>query len=139
MGDWQKETLTAMVGGIVGTPEQWEEDPVAAGAYATASIGTFFIPVVGQAGAAAKVASSLARVGVAVERLAVIAVDGSRIASGLSRTGTTLTNLSKGVAMLTGTTSTGATVRNINNTITALDDIPDLVPASLTSTPHRSN
>jgi hypothetical protein len=33
-----------MVGSIIGTPEQWKEDPVAAGTYAVLSVGTIFLP-----------------------------------------------------------------------------------------------
>jgi hypothetical protein len=62
---------------------KWKEDPVAAGTYAVLSVGTIFIPGAGAAGAGSKVASALAKTGLAVEKLAIIAKD-ARLANGLS-------------------------------------------------------
>jgi hypothetical protein len=128
--DWQKKELTAMVGGIVGTPEQWKDDPVAAGTYAAASIATFFIPVAGEVSAGGKVASVLAKVGIATEKIAVVAGDGTKFAAGLSRVGDVFAGMSKVVDRFTGGTADLTT--NLEKATSALHDMPDVVPGNLT-------
>ena len=83
--DNYKQTMDGMVGGIVGTPEQWEEDPVAAGTFAVANVASFFIPGAGQVGAGLKVGSGAARAATLTGRLAEVAEDASHLPKGLSR------------------------------------------------------
>lgn len=134
--DWYNTQTDAIVGSIIGTPEQWEEDPVAAGTYAVLSVGTFFIPVAGQVGAGVKVASALGKAGIAAERLAQIAKAGkltSNLANGLTRTSEVFTRLGETVKVLNGG---GDLARSLDKTVDgleALDDMPDIVPDNLGS------
>ena len=140
VSDWHTSTITAFGKGIVGSPEQWEEDPVAAGTTAVLNVATFFIPVVGQAAGGVKVTSSLARVGVSLERVAVRAGNGTRIAAGFSRAGTLAADLSTALHFVIRTTPDGLTVRDLDAAVAALDDIAPLkadilLPANVDAPP----
>ncbi len=94
--------MTGLVEGIVGDPEMWAEDPVAAGAFAVTNISSFFIPVAGAGAAAGKVGSVAARLGTSTVRLGA-RVDGAvsssvvvNVGELLARGGNTLTDLGRG-------------------------------------------
>ncbi|MET0590301.1 MAG: glycohydrolase toxin TNT-related protein [Naasia sp.] len=135
--DWYNGTMEAMVQGIVGTPEMWEEDPVAAGTFAFVSIASMFIPVAGQAGAGVRVASGLGRASLAVERVAGAVTDGSRLSNGLVRASDVLAGLSTSIRGLSeglnGVRTVDSSLAGLDEAMRALDDIPDVVPDNLTS------
>ena len=136
--DWYQGTMTNLVQGMVGSPEMWEEDPIAAGTFAAASIGSLFLPGLGEAGAATKTASALARTSSAVERLSALAADGSRLANGLARSGDLLARLGGTVDRFGNLLSGGGRsitdgIDGIDDAMRTLDDIPDVVPDNLNS------
>ncbi len=100
--DWHAQQMTGLVEGIVGDPEMWAEDPVAAGAFAVTNIGSFFIPVAGGAAAAGKVGTVAARAGMSTVRLGT-RLDGAvsssvvvNVGDLIARGGNTLTDLGRG-------------------------------------------
>lgn len=100
--DWHAQQMTGLVEGIVGDPEMWAEDPVAAGAFAVTNIGSFFIPVAGGAAAAGKVGTVAARAGLSTVRLGT-RLDGVvsssvvvNVGDLMARAGNTLTDLGRG-------------------------------------------
>jgi len=130
--DHYRETMDAMVGGIVGTPEQWEEDPVAAGTYAVASIGSFFIPGAGQVGAGLKIGSSAARAATLTGRVAEMAGDVAHLPNGLSRVDSLVAEFGEHGSGLSKLGDLGD-LEGLTDTVAALDRMTDVEFEGLTS------
>ncbi|WP_052505271.1 DNA/RNA non-specific endonuclease [Frigoribacterium sp. MEB024] len=126
--DKYKQTMDGMVQGIVGSPEQWEEDPVAAGTFAVANIGSFFIPGAGEVGAGVKVASGAARTATIAGRAAEIAGDAAHLPSGLARVDSLLSEFG---ARGSGLSKVGG-LDDLTDTMTALDRMTDVEFEGLT-------
>lgn len=120
--DWYTGQIEGIVGGIVGTPEQWEEDPVAAGTYAVLSIGTMFIPVAGVTAGATKVTSGLAKTALAAERLAG-KTPNLRLSNGLSTAGQIFSELSDAVRIRNGGSVDSGSLQKAIDEVAALDDL----------------
>jgi len=126
--DKYKQTMDGMVQGIVGSPEQWEEDPVAAGTFAVANIGSFFIPGAGEVGAGVKVASGAARTATIAGRAAEIAGDAAHLPSGLARVDSLLSEFG---AHGSGLSKVGG-LDDLSDTMAALDRMTDVEFEGLT-------
>jgi hypothetical protein len=112
---WYATNLEALAYGIVGTPEQWDDDPVAARTTAVVGLGSLFVGGAGIVPDSLRGASVLARTGGALEHASTLATDGSRLATGLSRAGTLTTK----VAELLGANPRLARVMTDDETIQA--------------------
>lgn len=126
--DTYRDTMQGMVEGFVGSPEQWEEDPVAAGTYAVANIGSMFIPVGGGVVAGTKVVTGAARAATLTTRMTEIAGDGARFSLGLERAGSLVDRFGADGSGLRGL----ASADDLGAALKALDDLPDVEFEGLT-------
>lgn len=139
--DWYRSTLEGVVQGIVGTPEMYDEDPVAAGTFATLGVASFFVPVGGAAVGATKATSGLARLGGAVERAGLRAPEGSALRNGLTHVGHAFTGLSERLRVPTdGPRSTAGgpdAPSRLGEQLDRLDDVVDVRSDGLAPPPAR--
>jgi hypothetical protein len=98
-----------------GSPDAWDDDPVAAGTGAVIGAGSILLGGAGIVPDSLRGASVLARTGGALEHASTLATDGSRLATGLSRAGTLTTK----VADLLGANPRLARVMTDDETIQA--------------------
>jgi hypothetical protein len=129
--DWYTVQATGIVGGMVGTPEQWEEDPVAAGTFAVLSLGTIVVPGAGLAGAGAKGAGALGNGSNSLVRgasglgNAALAATRTRLANGLNNAAHFHTTFS---ASVRSTFTRGTDVQKTVDDLDALDAFDDVKP-----------
>ncbi|ROS49461.1 TNT domain-containing protein [Frigoribacterium sp. PhB24] len=139
--DWYRSTLEGVVQGIVGTPEMYDEDPVAAGTFATLGVASFFVPVGGAAVGATKATSGLARLGGAVERAGLRAPEGSALRNGLTHVGHAFTGLSERLRVPTDGPRSAAggpdSPSRFGEQLDRLDDVVDVRSDGLAPPPAR--
>jgi hypothetical protein len=140
--DWYRTTIEGVTQGIVGTPEMYDEDPVAAGTYATLGVASFFVPVGGAAVGGTKAATGLARLGGAAERAALRAPEGSLSRIGLTHAGHALNAMSETTRLLTGGHGEAgrgpdAAPSRFDEQLTRLDDVVGVRADGLAPPPTR--
>jgi hypothetical protein len=140
--DWYRTTIEGVTQGIVGTPEMYDEDPVAAGTYATLGVASFFVPVGGAAVGGTKAATGLARLGGAAERAALRAPEGSLSRIGLTHAGHALNAMSETTRLLTGGHGSAgrgpdAAPSRFDEQLTRLDDVVGVRADGLAPPPTR--
>ncbi|MBF4601817.1 glycohydrolase toxin TNT-related protein [Frigoribacterium sp. VKM Ac-1396] len=139
--DWYRTMIEGVTQGIVGTPEMYDEDPVAAGTYATLGVASFFVPVGGAAVGATKATSGLARLGGAVERAGLRAPEGSALRNGLTHVGHAFTGLSERLRVPTDGPRSAAggsdAPSRLGEQLDRLDDVVDVRSDGLAPPPTR--
>ncbi|NRD26247.1 TNT domain-containing protein [Frigoribacterium sp. VKM Ac-2836] len=140
--DWYRTTIEGVTQGIVGTPEMYDEDPVAAGTFATLGVASFFVPVGGAAVGGTKAASGLARLGSAAHRAADRAPAGSLSRIGLTHAGHALDFMSEGARrVMEGKAQvdrgSDAAPSRFDEQLTRLDDIVGVRADGLAPPPTR--